>query len=166
MGTRLFLDSEWNNEAARELVSIALVSENGAHEFYAERDPLPGAPSRFVREEVYRLLERGPAALQDTALSQALATFMAPLGHCEILADAPIDFTMLATALRFAAPTQTPTYSKHLIRDDAAVMAQLEAHFAGAAVDATRRHHALVDARALRVAWLSIHQGSRPLSGG
>lgn len=80
VGTRLFLDSEWNNEAARELVSIALVSENGAHEFYAERDPLPGAPSRFVREEVYRLLERGPAALPDTALSQALEKFMAQLG--------------------------------------------------------------------------------------
>lgn len=162
MATRLFLDTEWNNDSARELVSIALVSECGAHEFYAERDPLPGAPSRFVLHEVYRRLDRGAAALPDAALSLTLAEFMTQQGRCEVLADAPIDFTMLTRVLSFGPSTGPVTYSRHLIRDDAAVMAQVEAHFAAYPAEAARRHHALVDARALRTAWLTVHRAAGP----
>ncbi|HEY0661301.1 MAG TPA: hypothetical protein VGD21_08310 [Lysobacter sp.] len=154
------MDTEWNNDAARELVSIALVSEDGTKEFYAERDPLPGAPSRFVLEQVYRRLDGGLAALPDTSLGLALAEFMAQQGHCEVLADAPIDFTMLTRALSFSPSTHSSSYARHLIRDDATVMAQLEAYFAARPAEAARRHHALIDARALRTAWLAVHRAA------
>lgn len=37
----LFLDTEWADVIGNELMSLALVSEDGRHTFYAERDPLP-----------------------------------------------------------------------------------------------------------------------------
>jgi hypothetical protein len=49
----LFIDTEFADQTARELVSIALVSQDGRFEFYAERDPLPAAPSDFVRTVVF-----------------------------------------------------------------------------------------------------------------
>jgi hypothetical protein len=49
----LFIDTEFAEQTARELVSIAMVSQDGRFEFYAERDPLPVTPSDFVRTVVY-----------------------------------------------------------------------------------------------------------------
>jgi len=54
---RLFLDTEWNNDAARELVSIALVSEDGTKEFYSERDPLPEPPASFSNRSIDAWME-------------------------------------------------------------------------------------------------------------
>jgi hypothetical protein len=48
-----------------ELVSLALVSEDGEQVFYAERSPLPAEPTQFVQQVVYPLLEGGTAALPD-----------------------------------------------------------------------------------------------------
>lgn len=73
---RVFVDIEWENETTRELVSLALVTQDGRHRFYAERTPLPKAPSTFVREVVYPLLERGPSALPDRAFSKELRVFL------------------------------------------------------------------------------------------
>lgn len=54
MTVRLFLDTEWADEQGRELVSLALVSEDGQRVFYAERKPLPGWPTDWVSWVVYR----------------------------------------------------------------------------------------------------------------
>ena len=43
MPVPLFLDTEWADADGRELVSLALVSEDVKHVFYAERNPLPNA---------------------------------------------------------------------------------------------------------------------------
>ncbi|MCH3788414.1 hypothetical protein LZB33_09320, partial [Campylobacter jejuni] len=56
-------------------MSIALISEDGASTFYAERDPLPLAPTEFVKTTVYPLLQRGFHALSDPSLAQALFAF-------------------------------------------------------------------------------------------
>jgi hypothetical protein len=93
---RLFLDSEWANDTARELVSLALVSEDGRHIFYAERDPLPTAPSALVRRVVYPLSERGEKAKRDRVMSERLRDFLQAFGSGEILADAPLDISMLS----------------------------------------------------------------------
>lgn len=45
----LFIDTEWADVLASELVSLALVGDCGRYEFYAERDPLPDKPTDFVR---------------------------------------------------------------------------------------------------------------------
>ena len=61
--TYLFLDTEWADPEGRELVSLALVSQDGEAVFYAERDPLPVNPTGFVKDSVYPLLDRGSVAL-------------------------------------------------------------------------------------------------------
>ncbi|WP_232310283.1 3'-5' exoribonuclease [Pseudoxanthomonas mexicana] len=46
--TYLFLDTEWADPTGSELVSLALITEDGIHRFYAERDPLPDVATDFV----------------------------------------------------------------------------------------------------------------------
>ena len=58
----LFLDCEWADPLASELVSIALVGTAADQAFYAEREPLPDDPTPWVRTAVYPLLQRGEAA--------------------------------------------------------------------------------------------------------
>lgn len=151
---RLFLDSEWANDALRELVSLALISENGEHIFYAERDPLPGMPSSFVRESVYPLLNRGQAAMTDSAMTLALRSFLEPLGACEVFADAPLDFSMLSRVWngRDQTPPEPP-FRTRLAREGN-LMPSVEQHFELNPDQRARRHHALVDAMALRAAWI------------
>jgi hypothetical protein len=60
--SRLFLDMEWADQEGAELVSLALVSLDGNHELYVERDPLLSEPTAFVRSTVYPLFDRGAAA--------------------------------------------------------------------------------------------------------
>lgn len=160
---RLFLDSEWANDVLRELVSLALVSEDGAHIFYAERDPLPVMPSSFVSKNVYPLLDRGEAALNDASMTQALRAFLEPLGVMEILADAPLDFTMLNrvwSGRQLNPPT--PPYRTTLAREGL-LMQRLERYFELDPAKAARRHHALVDAFAFRTAWLA-ERAKKPLA--
>lgn len=55
----LFIDTGLADVEASKPVSIALVSDCGQFEFYAERDPLPTGAAHFVCTVVYPLLERG-----------------------------------------------------------------------------------------------------------
>lgn len=75
LATWLFIDTEWADVLARELVWLALASGCGQYEFYAERDPLPVEPTAFVRSVVYPLLERGTSALPDDQFTAALHEF-------------------------------------------------------------------------------------------
>lgn len=151
---RLFLDSEWANDALRELVSLALISEDGEYVFYAERDPLPGMPSSFVRENVYPLLNRGQAAMTDIVMTHALRSFLEPLGNCEIFADAPLDFSMLRRVWdgRDRTPPE-PSFRTRLAREGN-LMPSVEHYFELNPDQEALRHHALVDAMALRSAWI------------
>ncbi|QND79615.1 3'-5' exoribonuclease [Pseudoxanthomonas mexicana] len=151
---RLFLDSEWANDALRELVSLALISEDGEHVFYSERDPLPGMPSSFTRERVYPLLNRGEAAMKDSAMTHALRSFLGPLGDCEIFADAPLDFSMLSQVWNGRDRTPPgPPFRTRLAREGN-LMPSVERYFEFNAAQGALRHHALVDAMALRSAWI------------
>lgn len=151
---RLFLDTEWSNDALRELVSLALISEDGEHVFYAERDPLPGMPSSFVRESVYPLLNRGEAAMKDSAMTHALRSFLEPLGDCEIFADAPLDFSMLSRVWNGRDRTPPgPPFRTRLAREGN-LMPSVERYFELNPAQRALRHHALVDAMALRSAWI------------
>jgi hypothetical protein len=151
---RLFLDSEWANDALRELVSLALVSEDGEHIFYAERDPLPGTPSSFVSKTVYPLLERGPAAMNDQAMTKVLRAFLEPLGPCEIFADAPLDFSMLKRVWMGNDRTPPEASFRTRLAREGNLMPSVERYFELNPDQQARRHHALVDALALRSAWI------------
>lgn len=155
-----FLDTEWQNDESRDLVSMALLSDDGRRHFYAERDPLPETPSDFVRDVVFPLLGRGSAALSDDLFTQALRTFIAEVKNPEVLADSPTDFRLLSQALSGFGAEQLPPpppWRPKLISDED-VQRRIEDYFVADASARARRHHALVDAEALRWAFQGLVQ--------
>lgn len=75
----LFLATEWADVAGSELGSLALISEDGRHRSMRNARSCRRTPTPFVAEVVYPLLERGAAALDERALSEALRTFLVEL---------------------------------------------------------------------------------------
>lgn len=161
MATYLFLDTEWADLAGDELVSLALISADGRLRFYAEREPLPPEPTRFVEESVYPLLERGPVALPDAAFTEALRSFVGSVPDPLVVFDYAHDGTMLEMALRgfdraLSGEECDGAVAKELLRSELASMI-LEDWFLAHPEEAARRHHAMVDANALRIAWLATN---------
>lgn len=160
--TYLFLDTEWADPTGSELVSLALISEDGTHRFYAEREPLPDAATDFVRSVVYPLLDRGKSRMSDQAMTTRLRAFLGAVPAPIVLADYPNDLALLKYAIagfdmpdELAAacgPIPQPVMTRMLKEGVMGLL--VEDYFAGHSEAAARRHHALVDAEALRVAWL------------
>lgn len=160
--TYYFLDTEWADVTGSELVSLALVDENGDRHFYAERASLPEGPTDFVRQCVYPLLDRGKAAMSDVALTTELRAFLSESETPAVIADFPNDLQLLRYALdgfelsddQVAAcgPRPFPVMTRMLKEGLAASL--VEDWFAAHPEQRSRRHHALVDAQALRIAWL------------
>ena len=161
----LFLDCEWADADGAELVSLALVSADGQHRFYAERDPLPSNPTTFVARYVYPLLDRGPSALGDEQFSMALRTFLLERIDCPVLFDCRSDGDLLTHAFAgFGTDAGTEAGTEALRPPRRPILtlmerghymsALLEDWFAADPARWRRRHHAAVDAEALRCAWL------------
>lgn len=159
--TYFFLDTEWADANGTALVSLALVSEDGTREFYAEREVLPEHPTDFVREQVYPLLDRGDAIFSDQAMTTALRAFFKGVELPYVLADFPNDLKLFHCVLdgfddvSSGPKHRTPAVVTTLMDRDPRMTRLLERWFAMHPDDAARRHHALVDARALRMAWLA-----------
>lgn len=160
--TYFFLDTEWADALGVELVSLALVSEDGAQEFYAERKQLPEASTDFVRKYVYPLLDRGDTVLSDESMTSALRTFFSRTSLPAVIADFPNDVTLLRYVLDgfvFASAGRwSSAIAMTVMHRDETTAALLEHWFAMHPREAARRHHALVDARGLRMAWLAATQ--------
>ena len=154
--TRLFLDCEWADTLASELVILALVDETGQHRFYSEVTPLPKQPTDWVRAVVYPLLQHGYAARQQVDFTRDLRAFLARFDHPAVLFDYPVDGTLFDFALAgFDLPTDvviklgpTPALTRTLISRDE-ISHHIEAYFRQHLDQATQRHHAAVDAEAL-----------------
>lgn len=159
-----FLDTEWADPIGSELVSLALVSEDGMHRFYAERDPLPATPTDFVQHVVYPLLERGRAAMVDQAMTTGLRAFLNAAPEPMVMADYPNDLSLLRYVLegfdltdeqaQACGPIPTPVMTRML--KEGLMGMVVEDYFAAHPEAAARRHHAMVDAEALRQAWLAV----------
>lgn len=152
--TRLFCDCEWADKHARELVSIALVSSEGRHRFYAEVDPLPETPTDFVRDTVYPLLERGASAMSRANLALALREFLRCFDDPEVLYDCHVDGKFLHSALGWAPSADKPLRMRSALIVNDHVNSLYEEYFRTHSEVAARRHHAGVDAEALRWAFL------------
>ncbi|WP_338334322.1 hypothetical protein [Xanthomonas euvesicatoria] len=159
----LFLDCEWADVPEPELVSIALVGKEGEPFFYAECEQPPSPAPLFVQQSVYPLLERGAAALSGLALTQALRDFIGAASNSVVVADYPLDFELLRDALDglglWASDRMelgpAPAFEAQLV-SGYPLQAAIEARFSADPEAAVRRHHALVDARVLRDAWLGL----------
>lgn len=157
---RLFLDCEWADEHGHELVSLGLVSEDGQHRFYAEVSPLPQEPNDFVRRVVYPLLEHGFATRQKADFTRDLRTFLSRFPGAFVLFDYATDGALLRYALMgFDLPEAVvaklgpmpQTNLTRVARDE--VRRLIEQYFQARPEAAIRRHHAGVDADALRWAF-------------
>lgn len=162
--TYLFLDTEWADAMGSELVSLALISEDGINKFYAERDPLPEVPTDFVRSVVYPLLERGRWCMSDQVMTTGLRAFLGSIEGPIVVADYPNDLALLQYVIagfelsgdqaEACGPIPKPVMTRML--KEGAMGKLIEDYFAGHPEVAARRHHALVDAEALRMAWLVV----------
>jgi hypothetical protein len=157
MSELLFLDTEWATDEVRELVSLALVNADSSRSFYAERKPLPSITSTFVQSRVYPLLEGENAALTDDAFGTKLRAFVASCGAPHIHFDLQIDKVQLAQALRSFGnwPGEVPSWIPVLVTDQY-ILDEIEIYFADRPAMAARRHHAAVDAEALRHAYMAV----------
>ena len=107
----VFLDTEFTDFVRPDLISIALVSEDG-HEFYAERtDYQRDACSAFVRETVLPLLGRVPGATcSRAALTQRLHDWFAQLPEpSTVIYDFEGDWQLLAGAILGRTYRKPPT---------------------------------------------------------
>ena len=126
--------------------------------------PLPKKPTDFVQYVVYPLLEHGYAARQPVELTRDLRAFLAATPEPVVLADYPNDLALLRYALagfdlpedmtRTCGPVPEPVMT-HMLKEGATGML-VEAYFEAHPQVRSRRHHALVDAEALRMAWLVV----------
>lgn len=90
--TKLFIDCEFN-EYAGELISMAIVSENG-DEWY-EVLPLPDLLGEWVAANVIPKLNKD--AISTEVFNKSLHVFLARFPGCEIIADWPADFEHLCS---------------------------------------------------------------------
>jgi hypothetical protein len=152
----LFLDCEWGDVRAEQLVSLALISEDGKHRFYAEVSPLPNRPTSFVQAVVYPLLEHGWVSMRADEMAQSLRRFFAQHHDPVVIFDHPDDANLLRRALRNASPQcelhTAPAYRETLIPRES-IAPFIERYFLERPDVSRRRHHAGVDAEALRWAW-------------
>lgn len=159
--TRLFLDCEWADNLGSELVSLALIDETGQHRFYSEVSPLPKQPNDFVQAVVYPLLEHGYHARQQIDLTRDLRAFLAGIPEPYVLYDYHADGALFRYALdgfdlpdaALARLSPAPEVVTTLIAERDAVRRQIDRYFTEYPELIRRRHHALVDAEALRWAF-------------
>ena len=149
----VFLDTEFTDFAKPDLISLALVAEDG-REFYAERtDYRKNECSAFVHETVLPLLGRVPGAACDSAeLALRLRAWFHALPEPSIIIfDFETDWHLLAVAM-LGRPGKSPpaSFATPLFLDSYAITHPLfeQAQNRSYTPD-WPPHHALADARAL-----------------
>jgi len=153
---KLFLDVEWADVLASELVSMALVSLDDQHVFYAERDPLPEEPTPWVKTVVYPLLERGASAMNDAALTRRLPEFLATIPEPWICYDSGHDRGLcqfVIDGMDEVEPEGPPVEVRWQRLDDMA--SWCERWWKDHPEHRSQRHHARFDAMALQGAYVS-----------
>jgi hypothetical protein len=158
----LFLDTEWADVGATDLVALALVGDELV--FYAERKELPEKPTDFVRSVVYPLLTRGHWALEDEDFAKRLRTFIeqATARNGGRQPTIGYDYAADKTLFHYAycgfageGPDAPPVTWCDLNQFNPHYSLGVESYFQQRPGEAERRHHALVDAKAARAGYLA-----------
>lgn len=151
----LFLDTEFTDFQDCSLISIGLVSEDGAFEFYAERTDFDyDACNSFVRSSVWAHLGMFPTQkFKKNGLEQSLAEALECLpGPLTIAYDSDRDRQLFAEIFSTRRGPVIVGYVDLRPLQSTAEYAQAEAAFFTPEMP---RHHALFDAKANRKAWLA-----------
>ena len=146
----IFIDTEFTDFRNPQLISIALVSDCGQHEFYAELPYDLERCNSFVVETVLPLLGDPPgASCQPDELALRLNAWLAQFegrGEVAVCYDFCGDWQFLCAALQDAVPAWIVPRNIFKYLDKA----KLEAYFAD---QPHLAHHALHDARGNRHAF-------------
>lgn len=156
---QFFLDTEWADTLGAELISLALVSASGAHRFYAEIDPLPEVSTDFVRAAVYPLLDRGDYAMPEVEFTRALRRFLVQFSEVSVIYDYSVDGALFQYALdgfESQADIGATPAALEMLKVGPEVRVGIERFFMEHPELAKRRHHAAVDAEALRYACMRL----------
>ena len=155
----VFFDTEFSGLAVArpQLISLALVSEDG-RELYLELDGVdPAACSPFVRECVLPLLDGNPVSRESAAL--AVRDYLRSFGTRVNLWTDGADYDL---ALLSSLTAGTPIPLLRVCRPEfgsVACQSAYERALGLAYADGPlRRHHALGDAKALRAAWIAARK--------
>lgn len=149
----VFLDTEFTDFVRPDLISLALVSEDG-REFYAERtDYYTTRCNEFVRETVQPLLGRVPgAACSRPELTDRVRDWFGQLAEpVTVIYDYEWDWPLLAVAMLGRPHSKPPgDFAKQLYLDSRTITHPV---FERAQTNTYTQdwplHHALADARAL-----------------
>lgn len=158
----IFLDTEFTDFIRPDLISLALVSEDG-QEFYAERtDYQQDACSSFVRETVLPLLGRvSGAACTRSELRQRLHAWFLQLPEPAILIyDFEGDWQLLVKAILGPAYQSPPdNFGEPLHLGNSSITHPIfERAQNNSYTQDWPPHHALADARALMAGYRAWHQ--------
>lgn len=159
---RIFFDTEFTTlqaDADAYLISAGFVSEDGDHEFYAEITDFPRHDcSPFVREVVLPLLD-APAEQRFTEIMFAirlvewLNEFDEPI---ELFSDSPTDWNLLADAVREVRSDLAHSIKFFVTRQESPDARETEYRFWQQPENKGKQHHALYDARCLRLTLLAL----------
>ena len=152
----LFIDTEFTDFLNIDLISIGLISEDGRHQFYAERtDFCYDWCNDFVRSAVWAHLGKDPAAkVHREQLRERLANWFDTLPVAVTIAcDSYTDYELLLDALEGNRPAKVADYYDMRPLGQSAVFN--DAVCAYHAAPGQPWHHALHDAIAARMGWLA-----------
>ena len=156
----LFLDTEFTDFIDIELISIGIVSEDGLHTFYAERNDFRReSASDFVRTAVMPHLGQRPRdSLCREELGHRLYGWIHGLPERVFIAcDSAHDRDLLWDAMYQGRPSNLDPKVVELASLTTVVRFN-EAVYRYHLETGAPRHHALHDARALRVGWMALNQ--------
>ncbi|MDD5297965.1 MAG: 3'-5' exoribonuclease [Rhodocyclaceae bacterium] len=156
----LFLDTEFTGLGHRwpRLISIGLVSEDGAHWFYAElpQETYLDKCESWVLGNVLPLLNGGKYLMQPEELRKRLTAWLDSLGDTVVVSDAPgYDFNFLRAILRPwpCSVDGTPVaFDQNSLWSSGTIVLDEGASHLGQA--GRKAHHALNDANDLRDLWV------------
>lgn len=161
-----FLDTEFSDFIDCDLISVALVSADGEHEFYGERTDFNRAfCSDFVRAAVLVHLCKFPEAIcEKDQLAERLRLWLKALPfNITIAYDYQMDYELLYDLLDGDLPTNiTGYYNLRPLIDKPAFNKAVCAYHV---VPGQPWHHALHDVRAQRLGWLAWDDANANRSG-
>lgn len=162
--TRVFLDTEFTDFTDPKLISFGLVAENGS-EFYAELSDGWQSEhcSAFVHDAVLPRLNRSkPSTLRRSDACIKLIEWFLTLGkRVTLIYDADVDWQLLAALFRSESDRAIQIDAKLLSWPGSAMARHCELLLTSTQAVEPMRHHALVDARALRSAVLQTEADFR-----
>lgn len=180
MKQKIFIDTEFTDFIASELISLGAVSDDGQHEFYVEiTDYNKKLESSFVKENVIPLLDNQKHGMTYQRASLALYRWIEslPFDKIEIVADYPTDWDLFHGLLFESLPDKVEPELFNAVKDLRVRVSMEELGLTGLSdsamgfkqgatlfifrtsqnqyfIDTNKaRHHALTDAKALRQSW-------------